>query len=232
MENDHLAGIVADLISDGHLEIRNIGARKKYDYIGFFSSDEGRLKNFNERIFKISGIRGSIREWGIRKYGKSKACIISNSKLVKALNEKGAPYGDKVSKPFKLPDWIKYGNEEIQSSFIKRLVDCDGSIGYDKNTKRWEIRLTLHKLSEFENDGREFLENIRYMLKNFDIESTEVFVNRKYIRPKDNKLVLSLTFKIFKKNSILNYNKFIGFDSEYKKVRIKNAIKWAIGGSG
>jgi len=232
LEKSNVAGIVADLISDGHLQIRKIDDKLKYNYIGFFSEDRKQLEYFNKRIYRIFGIRGTIREWGFRKNGRSKACIVSNSNVVKILSKIGVPHGDKVSSQFKIPIWIKSGDREIQSSFIRRMMNCEGSIGYDKNSKRWEIRITMHKLADLENNGRKFLDDIRDILKNFEIETTRVFVNRKYTRPKDNKVVLSLTFKILRKNSILNYSKFIGFDSEYKKERLQKAIQWAINGSG
>ena len=62
-----LAAIAADLMTDGHIAVRNYYQSKKYSYVCFFSDNYAELERFNLRIKKIFKINGKLREWGHRK---------------------------------------------------------------------------------------------------------------------------------------------------------------------
>ena len=223
----NLASIIAYLITDGHVQVRLRNNRNKYDYFGLFSKDENQLRKFNNLVYKTFGVKGKIREWGKRKFGTSKGCIISNAKIVKYLVECGVPYGDKVISKFQIQDLILNGDNEIIKTFLKICFTCEGSIFYSKKYDRWIIHFTNHKEISIVDDGKKYLESFRELLKRFGVETSNVTINEKYIRPKDNKMICCLRFRINKKQSIINYGKYIGFDTKDKNSKLKQSMKWA-----
>lgn len=61
-----LSSIVPDLVTDGHLQIRQITSTCiKYEYFGFFSSSVNDLEKFSNKMFSVFGVRGEIRPWDI-----------------------------------------------------------------------------------------------------------------------------------------------------------------------
>lgn len=223
-----LSGIVADLITDGHLQIRKFGPEYNvYEYFGLFSKSIKQLKGFNDRLFSVFGIKGKIRPWGVNKWGYSKGCIVSNAFLTRILSLCGVPHGDKMIKIFVLPEWIMKSNFNIKSSFLRRSFTCDGSISFNKNCKRWEIRYHMNKADSISDSCVNYLNQLRQLLRKFDVISTNVFTSRIDRRNKDGILIRGLEFKIYKPKSILNFADNIGFDIKSKKDRLKEAKKWA-----
>src|SRR3989344_5855788 len=102
-----LAEVVAAVITDGHIQIRDSGKKLKYGYVGFFSEDKKQLLWFQRKAKKLSDIKPQIRKWGQRKNGRSLGCIIYSPHFAKLLIGHGVPYGNKVSRQFSFPRWIK-----------------------------------------------------------------------------------------------------------------------------
>lgn len=219
-----LAEVVADLITDGHLQARMLNGRQKYDYIGFFSKEESELRRFGKLVYKNFGVKGKIREWGS---AKRKGYIISNANLVRYLIKVGVPAGSKVTTNFSVPNWILEANSKVVRVFLKRCFTCEGSILHDKNRSRWVIHFTTHKELSLIESGKKYLDQLRMLLRSFRIESSNITTSDRYIRSKDKKAMVGLRFKIYKKPSIVNYAKYIGFDLSYKNARLKEATKWA-----
>lgn len=211
-------------MTDGHLEVRTVNGRQKYDYIGFFSKDESELQRFSRLVYRNFGVRGRIREWGS---GKRKSYIASNANLVRYLLQAGVPAGSKVICDFSIPPWILSGSSDVTRRFLRRCFTCEGSILYDKNRRRWVIHFTTHKELSLIKSGKRYLEQLRRLLRSFKIESSNVTTSDRYIRPKDGRTMIGLRFKIYNKRSILHYARYIGFDLKYKSARLKAAMKWA-----
>jgi hypothetical protein len=89
------------------------------------------------------------------------------------------------------------------------------------------IHFTTHKAESIIDDGRKYLESFRELLNRFGVETSNVSLTEKYIRPKDKKMICGLRFRINKKQSIINYGKYIGFDTKDKNNKLKQSIKWA-----
>lgn len=154
-------------------------------------------------------------------------CIVGNAALTRILSLCGVPNGDKMIKKFNIPSWILKGQKKIQSEFLRRSFTCDGSISYNKNCERWEIRYQMHKADSILENCRDYLNRMKKMLKKINIFSTSVFTSETHIRNKDKLLIRGLEFKIYKPKSILNFGKNIGFDIDYKNKKLENAIEWA-----
>jgi intein/homing endonuclease len=219
-----LAEIVTDLITDGHLEVRRLGTRSKYDYIAFFSKEQSELKRFGDLIYKNFGIKGKIREWGS---DKRISYILSNAGVVRYLLKAGVTAGSKVSTDFVVPPWVLEEDRRIIRVFIRRCFTCDGSILYDKDRKRWIIHFTTHKELSLIESGEKYLEQLRKLLRSFRIKSSNITTSDRYIRSRDREKIVGLRFKIYDMHSIINYARYIGFDLNYKNARLKKAVLWA-----
>lgn len=225
--SDILARIVANVLCDGNLEVRKIGKTHKYDYLGFYSKNITELKEFNDDIYKLFGLKGTIRKWGKREYGFSMGCIISNSAIVRILKLCGVPANEKVSVRFSIPQWITEGNNKIKTSFLRAAFSCEGSVTFDISDKSWEIRFSSNKLEALFDEGIRYLNSYRCLLKKFDIATTNVFEGKTTLRTKDRLKSIEFCFKIQKPESVLKYAEHIGFNNKDKKVKLVEAIKWA-----
>lgn len=225
-QSSDLAGIVANLLTDGHIAAKPIYKSKKYDYIGFFSDDITDLKSFNDTLERIFNIRGKIRKWGKRYNSSSTGCIIPNARLASVLEHCGVPVGDKVITEYCIPEWIRFGSIPIKRTFLRRSFTCEGSINYDSSCRRWEIRYAMHKEKTLLPSAIEYLEQLRDMLKHFGIETSKPYIASDYCRSKDKKNILGLAIKIIRKDSIKNFHK-IGFDLAKKSKRLEHAVRWA-----
>ena len=227
LESADLAGIIGGLITDGHIQTRAMGRHTKYEYIGFFSDNYPELAAFNEKIKSLFGVEGKITSWGERYNGRSSGVIISNAALARVLTLCGCPAGEKVSQKFEVPGWIRKGNKEIQSSFLRSSFSCDGTIFFENDSKRWRIKIVMYKQEKLSSDLRRYLETLRQMLRDtFQISTSELSYAAKYVRKKDGAKMMGLSFYV-QRESIPDFAKEIGFDITYKNVKLQKAIYWA-----
>ncbi len=214
-----LAEIAADLMTDGHIAVRNYYNSKKYSYVGFFSDDVLDLKRFNSKIKKLFNIKGTIKEWGFRQNGRSKGCIIVDARLARLLKLCQIPAGDKVTQKYKIPDWVSGGSREIKRAFLRRSFTCEGSISREKSG-RWDIRYTMYKLEPLSSNTISYLNSLRKLLKEFNIKTYKPSVNQRYVRPKDKQKVVGFVLRIRDKQSLITYMNEIGFDIGEKKKKL------------
>jgi intein/homing endonuclease len=120
-----LAEIVADLFTDGFMDIRKRKFSNYYSYIAYFSEEINELERFNSNLFKLFNIKGEIKNWGVRDNGSSLGVIVLNSFLTRLLYCCGVPGGDKVIQSYLLPDWIYNSNLEIKRAFLRRIYSCE-----------------------------------------------------------------------------------------------------------
>jgi len=217
--SSNLAAIAADLMTDGHIAMRKYYNSRKYAYIGFFSDDISELERFNSRIKKVFKIEGTIKEWGFRKNGRSKGCIITDSRLARLLELCGIPVGDKVIKKYKIPVWVVKGDKEIKRAFLRRSFTCEGSITREKSG-RWGISYTMYKLQSLAPNTISYLEGLRKLLRGFGIKTYAPYVNQKYVRTKDEQKITGFILRMRDKQSLITYTNEIGFDTEVKKSKL------------
>jgi hypothetical protein len=221
-----LAKIIAHIITDGHLQLSvSKNGTKKYSYFGVFSNDKEELKVFSNNVEALFGVKGNIKNWGIRKFGFSLGCIISNSALSRVLSLCGTPGGNKSSQVFDVPLWVKKSSNEIQRAFIATCFDTDGSIRYDNNQNRWKISFYMAKTENALKGGYIFLSSLRNLLKNFKVKTTNIVKksNIENIR-KDGKITRTMWFDIAS-NSIINFCKKIGSFNKNKIDKINIILK-------
>ena len=112
--SSELAGIVADLMGDGHLQD---GKKLRLDYT---SKSVTELKRFGNEIYKLFKVKGKIRHCNTNNYGTMNYGV--NCKpLVRVLKLIGVPTGSKVLTKFTIPKWI-IQDKALFSRFINRVI--------------------------------------------------------------------------------------------------------------
>jgi hypothetical protein len=204
--NSLLAGIVADLICDGHLQGNPIWRTD------FTSKSKGELYYFNRRLHSLFGIRGAIRNCNSNQFGKTFNLGINCSPVSRILFLIGVPPGQKVLIPFDIPLWIKE-DKECFREFCKRTFSCEGGIMDEKTRRIPQIRISMWKDERIKEEGLKFMRSISDgMKKYFDIDSTITLPKSRCIR-KDN--IKTTAIKMFiLGSSVIKFYKEIGLDGQ------------------
>ena len=103
-----LAGIIADLMGDGHLQDH---PHWRLDYT---SNSMEELERFNQEVYSLFGVQGKIRDCTTNQYGTMNLGI-NPKQLGRVLKLAGVPTGAKVLQEFSIPKWI-LGDLELQDS--------------------------------------------------------------------------------------------------------------------
>ena len=149
----NLAGIVADLMGDGHLQDY---PKLRLDYT---SKSLNELDRFNFEMYKTFRIKGNSRKCFTNHYGTYNLGI--NCKpLVRTLKLIGVPTGSKVLIKFDIPKWILQ-DKSMFSRFANRLFSCEGSV----DIKNRYLEIQMYKSESLANDGVKTIP-IRMKIKN------------------------------------------------------------------
>lgn len=207
-----LAGIVADLMCDGHLQ-KN---RWRFD---FTSRSKVELKYFGRRIYDLFGIKGKIRPCLTNKFGITFNYGVNCKPLSRVLCLCGAPRGCKVKNRFLIPDWIM-NDKGCFREFIKRVFTCEGCV--DIHGKF--LILEMWKSEELIENGIKFMNQIRKGLsKYFNIKSSKVFISNSFNIRKDGIITRPLRFNI-KSDSVKKFYDKIEFDNKEKQNKLRLII--------
>ena len=176
-----LAKLVAFVMGDGNIQ-------KNSSRIIFFFKEQRDVEVFKKNIlqhFPKEKPRAIKIEFCY-------ACQINNKNFMVLLNELGAPQGNKVFQPFKIPNWIYHGPNPIKLAFLSTIYGNEGSKPQDN---RWRIQFVLSKNQANIEDLLIFLNQIKIMLYHFNISTsfTQIrkqkgrqFHGRFYIKGKEN----------------------------------------------
>lgn len=205
-----LTKLVSYLTFDGHLA---------EDLKGFYLSSKNKetLSEFERLVSKKFSIKGRL-ETGTG-YGESYKYRVFDREICRFLEKAGVPKGSKVTKSFLIPNWIKE-NKEFSREYLQIAFDCEGSIWFEKQPK---IRFGVCKTKDLLDNGLQFLEEMKSMLRKFEINSTETWLIKGNER-KDGKTTKGLYFKI-KQASLRQFAKEIGFSDRFKKQRLSTGFK-------
>lgn len=179
------------LMCDGHI-------KKGLDQIHYFFNqrkDAESFKNDFLSIFDKERLSLKYRAYCF-KVG------ICNKDLANLFNSLGVPAGNKVYKPFLIPNWIYNGNYNIKRLFLSTIYGNEGSKPQDN---RWRIQFVLSKTKEHIPNLLEFLNQIRAMLNHFGIKTTHIQLRKQKRR------AFSGRFYIKGKEDLTKFYKQIGF---------------------
>ncbi|MAG20206.1 hypothetical protein CL618_02120 [archaeon] len=140
--------------------------------------------------------------------------------------------GNKVYSNNSLPQFIFKYNNKLKSTFLKQAFDDDGSVDTNKKTINITGTTDVKKEQFYSDNSKDYnlINDIKTLLLALKIESNQIRIRKRSYLPKEynkkgdffrHSLGISITGK---KNLELFYHK-IGFNLEYKKERLRKAIK-------
>ena len=229
MDWDHLLGtpeladVVGRLNGDGHLQLKpNKEGKITSGVISFYSKD---INEINDMIKKFK----DLFNVGYCLYPDNRTTRVyklffTNTKLAIFLSKIGVVVGSKSNNPHLVPEWIFNGNNEIKGAFLKGLFDTEGSISCEKNTCRWRMCINQQKIENEKENAYMYLEQIRKMLADFGIKSTQVRSSPSHFNIRKTG-VKTIEVRIrMERGSFRNFYKHIGFDNIYKQNRLITAL--------
>jgi hypothetical protein len=203
-----LAGIIADLMGDGHLQ-----GEPKWR-IDFTSKDNFELLRFGDEMNKLFNIDSKIRKCTSNKYNTSNIAI-NCSPVARILFLCGASVGQKVLQSFSIPSWI-LKDKECFRRFCQRLFTCEGNINKYADRKIPQVRLEMWKEEKLVKNGESFLIDLQnHMKKYFNIDSRTIIQNRVSTR-KDGIITKPIRLYVFGESVIKFYSE-IGFEGAKQK---------------
>ena len=141
----------------------------------------------------------------------------------------GATIGNKTQTSFKVPNWIlKSGHaSKIKQKFLQGFFDSElSNIKFEKNKTFSHKSLKLYTCKEMNHikGGILFLDQIRNTLREFNVLSSEVKMDRVYKRGRDGRTMQQLFFIVYSNYiNLYNFIKNVGF--LYNSKRRKNSLK-------
>ncbi len=222
-KSSDLAKLVGLITGDGHLQLK--GWR---GLVSFYSEDIGDIKSINELFKKLFDKGGRVYQdfsKGIAKKSIMRYKIFLISKeITKNLNQIGIPKGNKTNTLFLVPDWIVNGSKPIKKAYLSAIYDCEGCIYETKSesSSRWRIALEMYKRDDLAGNGVKFFEQIKGMLKDFGVETSNVRFKKGNLR-KDGSISKGLIFDI-EKPSFRNFYKRVNFENTVKRRKLETAL--------
>jgi len=233
-----LAWLVGAITGDGTLLVRkheirqgkNKGKTVTYSYTYFYDQNPETQQKFVNIIFSLFGIMPRLTERDHSnnpyKFGKKKDKVIflRNSAISRTLLCCGVPEGEKVLKSFTVPKWILNAGyaSDIKAKFLQGLMDAEGSI---KRNSPTTISFALWKSIEQRQNHLEFMKQIKNLFGEFGIVTGKVCEKTQRIQRKDNIPTFEMSLYINRKESILNFYKFINFSNPYKKKILEGHVE-------
>lgn len=120
-----------------------------------------------------------------------------------------------------MPNWIKNGSNEIKRAFLRALFDDEACIVARK--KGNSITFAMRKHEKLRMSLREFLEELRHLLSEFNIGSGPVRLRATY-EDKKGRQKVEMGFIILRKQNLVAFQKEIGFCHPDKGRKLNNAI--------
>jgi hypothetical protein len=140
----------------------------------------------------------------------------------------GAVPGNKTNTIIKIPQWILFSkNSKIKIKFLQGLFDSELStisIIKDKKNSYQSLNFYNCKTIRHVDNGISYLNQIKSILKEFNITTTPVKLGKKYITKRDGYHMQQLFF-IIQSNSINLYNFITKVGFLYNSKRKESAAK-------
>ncbi len=188
--------------------------QKDIESLGF-KPEKIYIKTVNNKIETIKGkileVRGSGHDFEIR-----------NKPLAILFSCLGAPNGDKVKLRYNVPEWIISSPKYIQREFLASYFGSEMSTPKIRDNSKSNFRSLVFKISKIQDNlssGMEFVNDIKNILKNFNIKLNVNKVEDGNKR-KDGFITKVIVSSIDNETSKINLLGKIGFIYDYKKDNI------------
>jgi len=114
-------------------------------------------------------LKNTIR--GRKFIGKTTYFRLNSDVLIKLLEFLGAPRGDKIVTPYRIPDWIMNGTMFVKREFLRSLYGCEGYSPRIEKKNFEALTLRMHKSRKHARCMIYFLKQVKRLLKEFDVEA-------------------------------------------------------------
>ena len=162
---------------------------------------------------------------GSNKYYDCCSFTVNASSLVVLLETLGVPRGSKVSQAYRVPKWIFKAPLWQKRLFLASLFGCELRIPHRRLDRRGYFNapvFPMAKREELIENGKDFLEDIAKLLKDFGVKSLYIDKRKKHINTKG-KISWALELIISPKpKNLLNLWGKIGFEYNFKRAYIAN----------
>jgi len=211
-----LARLFGGLLGDGHLQL-------SHGVVSFYSKDINEIKKFESIIYKTFKTIGII----YKKKNKENdfSLFFSSKTLCEFLYYIGMPNGSKTDQEFLIPCWIMNGSNKIKGSFLSGFYDAEGSIYSTitpNNKTRWRIYIDQNKREDIKNNGVIFMNQIRNLLIDFNMNPQKVSVGVGNVR-KNGIKTKRLGFGM-ERTSFKNFYRYVGFSNPHKQKKLIAAL--------
>jgi len=204
--NKELARLVGHAFGDGNIS----AGKRQFDFVSKDAQRIVHVKKDAKEMFSCEPISQIQNKDGTYK--------VTFSTLVgEVLLIAGAPKGRKVEKRTHVPGWIMRGDKEIKREFLRALFDDDDSALFSRNYAAKNVNLHFTRLQK---EGLVvFLNEIRELLKEFEITCSEPYVARKYSVDEIGRTVMGII--ISSRKGIATFAREIGYREMTKAARLK-----------
>ncbi len=162
---------------------------------------------------------------GSNKYYNCCLFAVNASSLVILLETLGVPRGSKVSQAYRVPKWIFKASLWQKRLFLASLFGCELRIPHRRLDRRGYFNapaFPMSKREELIENGKDFLEDIAKLLKDFGVKSLYIDKRKKHINTKG-KISWALELIISPKpENLFNLWGRIGFEYNFERAHIAN----------
>jgi len=216
-----LAGIIADLMCDGHIQPPK---KLRLDYT---SKSKKELKRFGKELYDIFNIKGKIRPCRTNELGKTYNYGVNCKPLCRLLILCGTPAGNKQIVEFNIPKWI-LTNKEYFKRFLQRVFSCEGTVSLEKHPF---VGLAMYRSTEHYDNGLKFFEDIKkYLFDYFKIKTTNIFSESRINLRKDGILTKAIRLKVKGTDSLIKFAKFINIEDYRKHQKLQQIVNGTVKG--
>ncbi|MHA1835376.1 MAG: hypothetical protein ACTSYQ_00340, partial [Candidatus Odinarchaeia archaeon] len=243
----NLAKLVGHLFGEGTLIINNKSGRIIFrasnysDILEIFKIAKSLklkplpIKESKSSVGHIKEISGRSR----RVKGKCYLFEIRSKPIAIAFSALGVPIGNKVTQEYKVPEWLMSAPKITKRAFLRAYFSSEMSTPRLHSKSKRKFNQLVFKIGKIEGlSADSFIEDIKKLLKEFNVEISSVNINKGNIR-KDGKYLMIYTCNIAASDeNLLNFFKKIGYEfatekeklarlaSEYiqKKINVKSEL--------
>ena len=233
--------LFAFLFGDGHL-MKNLGGIQLCGDMPDLEKLKTKIEaifglsakiTFGEQVGKIKKLKyGQLIETKIE--GNCGNLWINSSALARLFYVMGVPLGDKVDQAFELSNWLMASPKFVKKRFLGVLFGNELSLPKIRAKNAFgTIMFGMHKIEEHKAGLIQFLNQLRELLKEFDVETAEPRSEKVTCVKKNGKKSGKsyFLFKLNAKNILTFYNAIQLLYSSAKQNKFDRMVKQVIEGA-
>ena len=201
-EDGKIASLIGHVFGDGYVG-RN---KKQFEYS---NNNQQLIKEVKTQIYKL---------FGIVPYTENQNRISYPSIIGEILQSFGAPIAPKIYSENLIPEWV-INSKEHKILFLRAFFDDDGSVMFSNSYRAKGLNLNVIRHVNQKEALYNLLEQIRLVLKEFDIYAGKPKISRQY--KKEDGIHIVMYINITDYQSLINFYKIIGLTKGEKFEKLK-----------